>query len=290
MTAHAFRAQWAEHLDHDGYITLPDQLAASLAAAGVDPHNPADVAAALGTERVARLVHNQGTCTHASRLGPARMSPSPVMAVPPGSGVPGVTLPVDLTDAEGRQIVDHLAERFGWAHAIWHRDHPQARRAAGGQLLPRQQWDEVTATPEWRKLPELATRAVADQITMAVREAGVLCAQCSTPLYGGPHVTGRLCPAHRVGPQGQPVALDPASGFAFWFDGDTLLRAEPDERVGFAHLAGAPVPPDADERDRAAALRAERRLRVLAPECACSEPIGREGGAPWFEPPARSAP
>lgn len=197
----------------------------------------------------------------------------------------GVVIPADIDEQAGRVILAALVHRFGWAYAIWDRQcidelpdefdlrfPPAGGTYRGRGAVTDGQWQRVTQTRAWREgIRDVAYDRVANErlLYQAVYEAGLVCDECGTALADPPTVTGRLCEAHRTGPDGQPAVVNPATEGLYWLQRDNLFYAPIDwEHSAPCKDRGRPV--DWNDLDPLAHLQAtiaEQALRARQPVC-----------------------
>ncbi|MFY1623766.1 hypothetical protein ACN268_11240 [Micromonospora sp. WMMD735] len=120
-------------------------------------------------------------------------------------GLPhGVSLPRNLAEPDARHLVTVLARTYQWTGPLFGRaevaaylhdqqDHPDNPSTL---TLTDADWQRIRQTAAWRNLASTARRAVtaADTIGQALRQAGLRCAECDSPVTGPPTATWGLCP------------------------------------------------------------------------------------------------
>lgn len=178
-------------------------------------------------------------------------------------------IPDDLSEVSAMAVLRVLAERFGWQYAVWIREDAEHVLSANPHVAPEErrlttpQWERVIATGGWRSLSDRIDTFVHDSrvIEESLLEAGLECVRCQLPLDDAPGVTGRLCGDCRVGPAGQPVAVDPGTAELYWLDEDALMRAP----VGtdFAPRFDQALPVEGDDLAAPGAVRARAVLVPL---------------------------
>lgn len=149
------------------------------------------------------------------------------------------TLPAELTERDALAMFGALAERFGWAYCLWNRgvaDMALWTMQDGETPLTDDEWARVVTTSPWKvDLSEVGYDMAwtNDILTSAVRAAGVVCGSpkgCATRLTAPPEVTGRLCDACRIGPDGCALFVHPVTAGLFCLDQDgQLLYSAPGE-------------------------------------------------------------
>ncbi|MDR7277632.1 hypothetical protein [Catenuloplanes atrovinosus] len=182
-------------------------------------------------------------------------------------------LATGLTEADAHLLLDTLAAQFGWVYALWSRASVTSSLNANAQRLTRtltdDEWNRITGTRAWTEQLPLAAYDAADNTRLlltAIADAGLECLRCGTSLHEPPTVTGRLCPAHRTGPAGQPAVVDPDTATLYWLDGNTLMHWQPDADSWARPRTGLPYTgdPDADPTAHRRAVRADAALRLTA--------------------------
>ncbi|SBT40757.1 hypothetical protein [Micromonospora narathiwatensis] len=120
-------------------------------------------------------------------------------------GLPhGVSLPRNLAEPDARQLVSVLARTYQWTGPLFGRAEVEAYLRAqaddAGSLhdpaLNTEDWHRIQNTAAWKNLAATARRAVttADVIGQALRQAGLHCAQCDSPIAGPSTANWGLCP------------------------------------------------------------------------------------------------
>ncbi|WP_434740739.1 hypothetical protein [Micromonospora sp. SH-82] len=120
-------------------------------------------------------------------------------------GLPhGVSLPRNLTEPDARHLVSVLARSYQWTGPLFGRTEVEAYLHAQlddpdslpPQALDAVTWRRIQDTTAWKNLAATARRSIAaaDVLGQALRQAGLLCRQCDTPITGPPTATWGLCP------------------------------------------------------------------------------------------------
>ncbi|WP_416903489.1 hypothetical protein [Micromonospora echinospora] len=120
-------------------------------------------------------------------------------------GLPhGVSLPRNLAEPDARQLVSVLARTFQWTGPLFGRAEVDAYLRAQADdpnshpepAITTEDWHRVQQTAAWKNLAATARRAIttADAIGQALRQAGLYCTHCDTPIIGHPTGNWGLCP------------------------------------------------------------------------------------------------